>query len=43
MRKRVILLAVVAMFFVSISAVWAAENVIETVAKGVREGAYQLL
>ena len=34
MRKRVVLLAVVAMFFVSISAAWAADNVIETVAKG---------
>jgi hypothetical protein len=34
MRKRVVLLAVVAMFFVSISAVWAADNIIETVAKG---------
>ena len=34
MRKRVILLAVVAMFFVSISSAWAVENVVETVAKG---------
>ena len=34
MRKRVVLLAVVAMFFVSISATWAADNVVETVAKG---------
>jgi hypothetical protein len=34
MRKRVVLLAVVAMFFVSISAAWAVDNVIETVAKG---------
>jgi hypothetical protein len=34
MRKRVILLAVVAMFFVSISSAWAADDVIETVAKG---------
>ena len=34
MRKRVVLLAVVAMFFVSISAAWAADNVVETVAKG---------
>ena len=34
MRKRVVLLAAVAMFFVSISAVWAADNIIETVAKG---------
>ena len=34
MRKRVVLLAVVAMFFVSISSAWAADNVIDTVAKG---------
>jgi hypothetical protein len=34
MQKRVILLAVVAMFFVSVSSVWAADNVIDTVAKG---------
>jgi hypothetical protein len=34
MQKRVILLAVVAMFFVSVSSAWAAEDVIETVAKG---------
>ena len=34
MRKRVILLAVVAMFFVSISSAWAVENVVETVATG---------
>ena len=34
MQKRVILLAVVAMFFVSISSAWAADNVIDTVAKG---------
>jgi hypothetical protein len=41
MRKRIILLAVVAMFFVSISSAWAVENVgvenvtvVETVAKG---------
>jgi hypothetical protein len=34
MRKRVILLAVVAMFFVSISSAWAVENVVETVANG---------
>ena len=34
MRKRVVLLAVVAMFFVSISSAWAVDNVIETVAKG---------
>ena len=34
MRKRVVLLAVVAMFFVSISSAWAVDNVVETVAKG---------
>jgi hypothetical protein len=34
MKKRVVLLAVVTMFFVSISSTWAADNVIETVAKG---------
>ena len=34
MKKRVVLLAVVAMFFVSVSSVWAADNVVETVAKG---------
>jgi hypothetical protein len=34
MSKRVVLLAVVAMFFVSVSSAWAAEDVIETVAKG---------
>ena len=34
MKTRVILLAVVAMFFVSISSAWAADNVIDTVAKG---------
>ena len=34
MRKRVVLLAIVAMFFVSVSSVWAAEGIIETVAKG---------
>ena len=34
MRKRVVLLAAVAMFFVSISVGWAADNIIETVAKG---------
>jgi hypothetical protein len=34
MQKRVILLAVVAMFFVSVSSVWAADNVIDTVANG---------
>jgi hypothetical protein len=34
MSKRVVLLAVVAMFFVSVSSAWAAEGVIETVAKG---------
>ena len=34
MRKRVILLTVVAMFFVSISSARAVDNVVETVAKG---------
>jgi len=34
MRKRVVLLAVVAMFFVSISSAWAVENVVETVVVG---------
>ena len=34
MKKRVALLAVVAMFFVSVSSVWAADDIIETVAKG---------
>ena len=34
MKKRVVLLAVVAMFFVSISSAWAVDNVVETVAKG---------
>jgi len=34
MKKRVVLLAVVAMFFVSVTSVWAADNVIDTVAKG---------
>jgi hypothetical protein len=34
MKKRVILLAIVAMFFVSVSSVWAADNVIDTVANG---------
>ena len=35
MKKRVVLLlAVVAMFFVSVSSAWAADNVIDTVAKG---------
>ena len=34
MKKRVVLLAVVAMFFVSVSSVWAVDNVVETVAKG---------
>ena len=34
MRKRFVLLAVVAMFFVSISSAWAVDNVVETVAKG---------
>ena len=34
MNKRVLYLAVVAMFFVSVASAWAAEGVIETVAKG---------
>ena len=34
MKKRVVLLAVVAMFFVSVSSFWAVDNVVETVAKG---------
>ena len=34
MKKRVVLLAVVAMFFVSVTSVWAADNVIDTVVKG---------
>jgi hypothetical protein len=34
MKKRVVLLAVVAMFFVSVTSVWAADNLVETVAKG---------
>jgi hypothetical protein len=34
MKKRVVLLALVAMFFVSVSSAWAIENVVETVAKG---------
>ena len=34
MKKRVVLLAVVAMFFVSVSSAWAAEGIIESVAKG---------
>ena len=34
MRKRVILIAVAAMFFVSISSAWAAKNVVEIVAVG---------
>ena len=34
MKKRVVLLAVVAMFFVSVASSWAADNVIDTVAKG---------
>ena len=34
MKKRFILLAVVTMFFVSISSAWSADNVVETVAKG---------
>ena len=34
MKKRVVLLAVVAIFFVSVASSWAADNVIDTVAKG---------
>ena len=34
MKKRVVLLAVVGMFFVSVASAWAADNVIDTVAKG---------
>ena len=34
MRKRVVLLAIVVIFFVSISSAWAEKNVIDTVAKG---------
>jgi len=34
MKKRVVLFAVVAMFFVSVTSAWAADNVIDTVAKG---------
>jgi hypothetical protein len=34
MKKRVVLLAVVAMFFVSVASSWAADNVIDTVANG---------
>jgi hypothetical protein len=34
MKKRVVVLAVVAMFFVSISSAWAAEDLVETVTKG---------
>ena len=34
MKKRVVLLAVVAMFFVSVSSARSADNVIDTVAKG---------
>ena len=34
MKTRIILFAVVAMFFVSVSSVWAADNVIDTVANG---------
>lgn len=34
MRKIVVLLAVVAMLFVSISEVWSADNAIETISKG---------
>ena len=34
MRKRVILSAIVAMFFVSVSSAWALEKLVESVAKG---------
>jgi hypothetical protein len=34
MKKRVVLLAVVAMFFVSVSSAWAVEDLVESVAKG---------
>ena len=34
MKKRIVLLAVVAMFFVSVSSAWAVEDLVETVAKG---------
>ena len=34
MKKRVVLLAVVAMFFVSVSSAWAVEDLVETVVKG---------
>ena len=34
MKKRVVLLAVVAMFFVSVSSAWAVEDLVETVATG---------
>ncbi len=34
MNKKVVLLAVVTMFFVSVSLAWAAEDLIESVAKG---------
>jgi len=34
MKKKVVLLAVMAMFFVSVSSAWAAEDIIESVAKG---------
>jgi hypothetical protein len=34
MQKRVVLIAVVAMFFISVSSAWAADNIIDTVAKG---------
>jgi len=37
MKKRAILLAVVAMFFVSISSAWAADTLIDTVAKGCKK------
>ena len=34
MQKRVFLIAVVTMFFLSVSSAWAADNIIDTVAKG---------
>ena len=34
MKKRVVLLAIVAMFFVSVSSAWAVEDLVETVATG---------
>ena len=34
MRKRIVLLAIVAMFFVSVSSAWALEELVDSVAKG---------